>query len=433
MRVTFVVPQLNPATGGGSHHTFHLTAVGLCRLGLDVQVVALAPPRSALSNDLPYSVTVESGWQRSTRPARLRAVAEILARYESITDVFHVFDPEWVPAAGLYRRNGAVPTVATLNSFTLWCTDVGRMDGRCQRQCDLARRVLHAPTSPLRKLASLPVRVEEERSIFPAVRRLDHWLPNSPATKRTYEQAGFDLRRSTLVPAVIDFEAIRAAATTDRRRPTRRGGTRHLLYSGRLTAAKGVDVLVDALGRVTAPVHVHIAGDGPERASLEARARRQGVADRLTFHGWVPNRDLWNLLQTADAFVHPGRWPEPCSRSVLEALALGVPAIVSDVGGPPWQLDGCGAVFAPGDPADLARRIDELCANYPQAQAQAQHGVERAAWFDVHRWVPRIAEVYTVVTHADELLREADAESAHAQERSRAQERSHAGQRVSSW
>jgi starch synthase len=397
LRVTFLVNRMNVSTGGGSHHSLHLTATGMCRLGHDVRVVVLDAATSSGLENAPYRVSVEGGWRRAARFDRLRAVADILRRYERESDVFHVYSPEWAPSAGQYRSTGHLPTLVTLNGYTIWCTNSDRINGQCYRSCGLVQRLRHAPTAPMRKLLSVPTRTLEQFVALPWVQHVDHFLPVSPAVRRVHEEAGFDLSRNTVVPDVIDFHAIRAAAGRSRADRPARAGVTHVLYAGRLTPAKGVDVLIDAIPRVTIPVHLHVAGDGPERSILELRAEQLGIADRVTFHGWVPNRELWELLQGVDIFVHPGRWPEPGGRSVLEALTLGIPTIVSYTGGPPWLVGTCGRTFTPGDAADLAIEIDRLCQNYGRALEAAERGIERAAEFDFQRWVPKLAEIYRTV------------------------------------
>jgi glycosyltransferase involved in cell wall biosynthesis len=393
VRVTFLVSEINLKTGGGSHHTFRLTTRGLRDLGFDIRVIALEGNSPDADADFPHPVTVERGWRRSTRFARLRAVADILRRYEHDTDVFHVFGPPWAPAGGLYRANGRVPTVATLNSYSLWCTNMDQMDGQCQKSCTIVQRTLHAPMPPLRKVLSAPARVLEHLA-FTWVRHIDHFMPNSPGTKRVYEEAGFDLSRSTMIPALIDFAALRAASRRPPADHITSGGPKQVLYAGRLASTKGVDLLIDALPQMRNRVHLHIAGDGPDRALLEARAGSLSVSDQVTFHGWVPNRQLWDLLQSVDIFVHPGRWPEPCGRSVQEAMALGIPTVASNLGGPPWLLGEYGRTFRPGDAADLARQIDALTADYDAALLTAARGIKRAAEFDFQHWAPQLARVY---------------------------------------
>jgi glycosyltransferase involved in cell wall biosynthesis len=411
LRVTFVVNEINLTTGGGSHRTFQLMTTGLRDLGHDVSVIALNEPGPTERAALPYRVTVERGWDRPTGIERLRAIAGILHRHEGSADVYHIFTPSLVLAGGLYRGSGRTPTVATLNGYSMWCTNMSRMDGECQRSCGVIQRTRHANMGPLHKLLSLPFRAIEQQVAFPWLRHIDQFLPASPATQRIYEEAGFDVRRSTLIPDLIDFEAIRVTAERAHHR-TNDDGIRHVLFAGRLTPAKGVDLLIDAVPSVRSQVHLHIAGDGPQRMMLEARARELGIADRVTFHGWIPNRDLWDLQQQVDIIVHPGRWPEPCARSVLEAIAHGTPILVSNVGGPPWIVGPYGRTFRPGDPADLAAQLDGMCAEYANVTVAARQGIERAAEFDYRPWLPKIVDVYRsaidrqafAVAHGHELV-----------------------------
>jgi len=170
------------------------------------------------------------------------------------------------------------------------------------------------------------------------------------------------------------------------------------LFVGRLIAAKGVDILIDALPMLERPVHVHIAGDGPQRATLAAQVKALGLEARVTFHGWVANLDLWQLQNQTHVFVHPGTWPDPCPRAVLEAMAAGLPTIVSRVGGPPWMLADAGYSFEPGNAADLARTINAAFATYERTQDLASRARERAAEFDYRRVTPLLEQVYREVT-----------------------------------
>jgi glycosyltransferase involved in cell wall biosynthesis len=78
-------------------------------------------------------------------------------------------------------------------------------------------------------------------------------------------------------------------------------------------------------------VHVLIAGEGPERASLEALARAQGVGERLHLPGW--RRDTAGLLAAADLLVCPSR-EEPLGNVILEAWSAHRPAVAAAASGP---------------------------------------------------------------------------------------------------
>lgn len=106
-------------------------------------------------------------------------------------------------------------------------------------------------------------------------------------------------------------------------------GRKIILFVGRLVKVKGVDVLLRAfaqLGRSDAVLVV--VGDGPERQNLEKLALSLGISDRVIFTGW--RDDASKLVSIADVFVLPSL-SEGLPQALLEALAHGVPCIVSDI------------------------------------------------------------------------------------------------------
>jgi glycosyltransferase involved in cell wall biosynthesis len=394
MRITFVTSRINLRTGGGSNYSLHLTASELCHLGHEVHLVTLYGSDVPSPEALPYRVTSLS-WSGS-RFAQMRLVDHILQEETSETDLFHIYEPHLAFGGGRYRQHGGQrPVVVTLNSYQVFCTNLALIDGRCHRSCGVTKRLLHSPSSLAGKARSVPVRLYEHFAGFQHVNAVDQFLPDSPAVERIYAEAGFDMSKSTVIPEVLDYAQIRATlpATSGTARPGG-DGVWHILFAGRLVAAKGVDLLIEALAQIDTPVHLHIAGDGPEHDALQAIAGRLGVQERVTFHGWVPNEELWRMYRQVHLFVHPGRWPEPCGRTIQEAMALGVPVVTSDIGGPPWLVGESGLTFRPGDVAGLVRSIETCLSQYDAALARAERAEERAAQFDYRQVVPMIHNVY---------------------------------------
>jgi len=142
-----------------------------------------------------------------------------------------------------------------------------------------------------------------------------------------------------------------------------------VFFAGRLAPEKGVDVLIHAFRRLVERatncrllvVGSPTAGSEPtEAAHFEDRLHALGDGLPIT---WLPRRDnVVPLLQAADVSVVPSRWEEPLSRSILEALACGVPPVASRVGGSPEVLHGWleSYLFEPEDSADLALRLAAL-------------------------------------------------------------------------
>jgi Glycosyltransferase len=174
-----------------------------------------------------------------------------------------------------------------------------------------------------------------------------------------------------------------------------------LLFVGRLIYYKGLEYAVDAMTDVDADLLV--VGTGPLRESLEARARKRGVADRVTFLGYVEEDRLHYCYDSADVFVLPSvAASEGFGIVQLEAMAYGTPVVNTGLPtGVPWvSRDGeTGVTVSPRDAAALADGINTLLAD-PDRRARygAAARVRVAEQFAADRLVDGTHEVY------DELL-----------------------------
>jgi glycosyltransferase involved in cell wall biosynthesis len=143
---------------------------------------------------------------------------------------------------------------------------------------------------------------------------------------------------------------------------------------GRLTAVKGVDVLIRAARSFEAPIDV--CGDGYSRSRLERLAERLGVAHRIAFHGWCSEAAVAAVVDAAQLVVVPSRYPEPFGMVGPEALARGRPVVASSTGGvSDWLHDGeNGVAVPPGDHVALGRAIAALLSDPVRLQAMARAG-----------------------------------------------------------
>jgi glycosyltransferase involved in cell wall biosynthesis len=136
-----------------------------------------------------------------------------------------------------------------------------------------------------------------------------------------------------------------------------------LVFAGRLGPQKALGILLEGLVDVP-DVALIVAGDGPERARLEARTRELGLDGRVSFLGAVRRDRVLRLFRAADASVLPSAW-ENFPHTVVEALAVGCPVIATAVGGVPEVVrDGeNGLLVVPGDPAALGAAITRFFAD----------------------------------------------------------------------
>jgi len=151
---------------------------------------------------------------------------------------------------------------------------------------------------------------------------------------------------------------LRAELTKDETRPL-------VLTVARLDAQKGITHLLDAAARVPNAIFA-IAGDGPDRTSLEAHASSLGITDRVRFLGH--RRDVPALLAAADLFVLPSLY-EGLPLAVLEAMAAGVPVVATAIGGTSEIVrDGeTGTLVPPADGAALATAVAQALSDRDRA------------------------------------------------------------------
>ena len=149
-----------------------------------------------------------------------------------------------------------------------------------------------------------------------------------------------------------------------------------VVFVGELRRLKGVDVLIEALGLLSAggrPVSATIVGSGPEAAEFETLARARGRA-KVTFPGAMPAREAF---ARGRLLIVPSR-AESLPYIVLEAAAAGLPMLATNVGGIPEIFGPHGRrLLPPGDAARLAEAIRAALADPAAAQASAQALRER--------------------------------------------------------
>ncbi|PWT99363.1 MAG: hypothetical protein C5B51_27375 [Terriglobia bacterium] len=126
-----------------------------------------------------------------------------------------------------------------------------------------------------------------------------------------------------------------------------------ILMMGRLTDVKGCDYLMRAIAiaarRLDRPLHLTIAGAGPEEHRLKLLGTRLGIP--VEYLGWVANERRRKVIQSCDLLAVPSLWPEPFGLVGIEAGCLGVPAVGYAVGGiPEWLHGGITGELASGDP-----------------------------------------------------------------------------------
>jgi glycosyltransferase involved in cell wall biosynthesis len=135
-------------------------------------------------------------------------------------------------------------------------------------------------------------------------------------------------------------------------------------FVGRLVPERGLDLLFRACVRLSEPWAMHVAGSGPAQEELEALAERLGIAARVTWHGALSRASLGGLWPRLDCAVLPSRttprWVEARGRTALEAMAHGLPVIVSASGALPEVVGPTGRVVPEEGVDQLAEVLGEF-------------------------------------------------------------------------
>jgi glycosyltransferase involved in cell wall biosynthesis len=290
-------------------------------------------------------------------------------------DVYHAVSPLCIVPALLSGRRPLVTTVH----------DVIQVEGRI---------------SPSLSWKRLLFSVENRFSTRLAIRS-SPWLIVPSETTRQILLEKFR-RRSTLT-RLVRWGIDHSQFSPDSPNPARgegsgRGvGGPRILYVGELTVAKGVDTVIRAFARVAAQVpgsNLSLVGktQGRDYQSLRQLITRLGLGDAVQFEGFVPDAELAAHYQQADAFVFVSRYG--FSLAIFEAMACGVPTVVSSRREAPEYVGDAAVVVDPEDVDALAASLVRILTDRPFADELRRRGLARTREFSWRRMSEETLTVY---------------------------------------
>ncbi len=325
-------------------------------------------------------------WSRSAA----RGMREVLAVFRPdlvhLHNVYHQLSPSILQPL----REAGVPAVMTLHDYKLACPTYRFLDhGRVCEAC-VPRRFWNAPLRRCNRgslTASAVVAVELGlHTLLGAYEPVHRFVCPSRFLGEKMRAARVFPERLRVVPNFVPVASV----------PPRDAPGEGVLYVGRLSPEKGVDVLIEAAARRPG-LRVEIAGDGPARPDLEALAAARALGERVRFHGHLAPDELARLRRRCAVAAVPSRWHENMPLVVLEAFAAGLPVVATDLGGLPELIeDGVdGRCVPPDDPEALGEVLEALAGDPARALAMgraARAKVERG--FTPERHLERLDAVY---------------------------------------
>jgi glycosyltransferase involved in cell wall biosynthesis len=403
--------------GGAASYMMDLAALQR-RAGHDVEFFAMQDPRNAPSTyagsfaphvqlepppaGLPakLSAAARMVWSEQARTSAAQVVADFRPDVAHLHNIYH----QLTPAILRPLRRAGVPIVMTVHDYKLVCPSYRMLDqaGPCRVCLDgkfrhaVGRRCKDGSATASAALA-LESRVHR---ILRSYRAVGRFVCPSRFMLDQLRSGGVYPDRLLHLPHFVDITELPTATATPQRP--------YIVFAGRLAAEKGVDVLVRAVGRLPG-ARLLVVGDGPERATLQLLADRVAPG-RVTFTGQCDRDTTLRHVAASAVSVLPSRWYENQPMSVLEAMACGIPVIVTALGGAPELVepDVTGLIVPSDDSVALATALEQLLAD-PVWAAKLGSAARR-----------RVQTTFSPERHLAGLLAAYDAASALSLERGRA-------------
>ncbi|MFZ5651476.1 MAG: 1,4-alpha-glucan branching protein domain-containing protein [Bacillota bacterium] len=363
LKVIMLSWEYPPRTVGGLGRHVHDLARALSGLGVEVHVFT-CPARGRPE----YEVDDTGVQVHRVAEKNLRAVDFLewlsqlnrgmvrLAEEKGLSrgkfNVVHAHDWLVRDAAGAIAEKAGIPLVTTIHA-----TEYGRNRGIFT---ELQKRIHNTE----QELVSMADRV---------ICCSDYMLRE---VKRLFGEARGGIK---IIPNGVDAGSLAVKAGVYSKEES--GGGPRLMFLGRLVPEKGVQVLIEALPMIMEKypgVVLTVAGRGPYEADLRELAGRFGVVSNVDFIGFVNDEGRNQLLAESSVAVFPSIY-EPFGIVALEAMAAGIPVVISDTGGLSEIIShGIDGIKVPPGRADvLARYVIELLDHPDQADKLAKNAYKK--------------------------------------------------------
>ncbi|HEY5517290.1 MAG TPA: glycosyltransferase family 4 protein [Coriobacteriia bacterium] len=372
MRIGFFTDTYTPQINGVVS-SIRLFADALERLGHEVYIFAPTPRQPGDGPRVVRIPSVPFAFQPEMRLASLYSQhAYSLARRAKL-DIIHSHDPFAIGLFGLaVAKRFRLPYVHTYHTLYpeyvhyVWETRFTRaMAQRLSREfCDQCDLVL-APSTKIEKA-------------------LAGWGVTSPVITLP---TGVDVKRF----GRADPGAVAALRT----RFDIPEGDRLLIFVGRLGLEKNVDLLIDALSHMKTPgARLLLVGNGPHLHDLERHIARLGLADRVTFTGYLQREDVAAAYAAAEVFFFASL-SETQGLVVAEAMSSGLPVIaVNDLAIADAVTDGVNGLLTPERAEDLAAAADRVLGDADLRASMGAESLRRADDLCIDRMAERLAGLY---------------------------------------
>jgi glycosyltransferase involved in cell wall biosynthesis len=389
-----IATDLFPPEGGGSERSTYFLAKGLAKRGHSILIV------------MPHfgkkTVYEEHKWFKIIRFRYLRAPNVPVFRNIVKNELFYLFMAQklkkiikdyrielihaqnilTIPPSIIAGRNAKIPVIGTIRDYWPICfrRSFTRPNGNVCNQCEFKNLVNCVSLEGILPSFFMPVilpyiyanlalkqhllnKADHVVAVSAALRKL---LLTRLPFKKLMNFSQLSSQRISVVPNImpIPSKILKESELRLMRRNYKFDENATLiLFVGQLTYGKGIVVLVRAIQRLSKKypsVSFAILGKGPLTNYIEKM--QAIIGDQLRYFGFLPYNKVLQFYQMADIVISPSIWPEPLSRVIIEAMALGRPIIATNVGGTPEIItqEKNGILIEPGNPIEIENALIRL-------------------------------------------------------------------------
>lgn len=355
----------------GAEKCYFDTAQALKEQGHEVAFFAMRHPKNEPTRWSKYFVSrvdydVPSGlWQKIKMGLRALYNREAARNLEQLIkdfkpDVAHLHNiyHQLSPSVIYVLKKHKIPMIMTLHDYKLICPNYKlfhqekvtfRGCGKKYYQCFLDKCIKNSWSKSLLAV----VEVYLHNKILRTYQKVDYFIAPSQFMKKICVRFNVPREKIKVIPNFI--------VPKIQEQGVRENIPLYILYFGRLSEEKGVEVAIKAMQKVDSKFHLKITGTGPEAGNLNKLVHSLNLSDRIEFTGHKTGKELDELVSNASAVVVPSVWLEVFGYAILEALAQGKIVIASRIGGIPEIITAQenGFLFEAGDSDELANKIKQ--------------------------------------------------------------------------
>jgi glycosyltransferase involved in cell wall biosynthesis len=312
----------------------------------------------------------------------------LIRQYQPQIAHFHNTFPLISPAAYYAAKDEGVAVVQTLHNYRLLCPNAlffrdGRVCEDCLGTFGQLPGIVRGCYRTSRGASAMVAATNGFHSLLGTwTHAVDKFIVISQFAMDKFIQGGIPAAKLVLKPNFL--HPVPAASD---------GNGGYAVYVGRLSIEKGLGVLLDAWRQLDLQFPLKILGDGP-MADLVTQAAREMPA--IEWLGRKPSPEVYDIVGKAAFLVFPSEWYETFGQVAIEAFAKGTPVVASNIGAIPELVNArSGLLFRPGDPTDLAAKIDGLLAHPQQlARLRLTARAEFEAKYTADNNYQRLLEIY---------------------------------------